>query len=321
MENGIPGPVGPGVFFWRRMVRIQRFSVLLVATVLAMGCGDMDERADPVVIRSVEPQRIVSLAPSLTETLFALGLGDRVVGVTRFCAHPQEALALPKIGGHLDPNFEAIVSLEPDLVVVIPSSHDNRLRLEFLGIRVLEVDQHDVEAVLESVSEVAEACGVPDRGRALRGELERELERIQAVVAGAPRPRAVVVVGHQVGEGAVRSVWAAGRDTFYDGVVRIAGGVNALDGGIARYPELSREGLSTLDPDVVLDVIAGVDERRLDLETVREGWMRLTELRAVRDHRVNVLEGDHMVVPGPRLPEMVEAVARALHPEIEWGTE
>jgi iron complex transport system substrate-binding protein len=281
----------------------------------------MDERADPVVIRSVEPQRIVSLAPSLTETLFALGLGDRVVGVTRFCAHPQEALALPKIGGHLDPNFEAIVSLEPDLVVVIPSSHDNRLRLEFLGIRVLEVDQHDVEAVLESVSEVAEACGVPDRGRALRGELERELERIQAVVAGAPRPRAVVVVGHQVGEGAVRSVWAAGRDTFYDGVVRIAGGVNALDGGIARYPELSREGLSTLDPDVVLDVIAGVDERRLDLETVREGWMRLTELRAVRDHRVNVLEGDHMVVPGPRLPEMVEAVARALHPEIEWGTE
>jgi iron complex transport system substrate-binding protein len=119
----------------------------------------------------------------------------------------------------------------------------------------------------------------------------------------------------------VRTVWAAGHDTFYDGVVRIAGGVNAVDGGLARYPELSREGLASIDPDVVLDVIAGLEERNLDPDEVRAGWMHLSELRAVREHRVNVLEGDQMVVPGPRLPEMVEAVARALHPELEWGTE
>jgi iron complex transport system substrate-binding protein len=113
-------------------------------------------------------------------------------------------------------------------------------------------------------------------------------------------------------------VWAAGRDTFYDGVVRVAGGVNAVDGSVIRYPELSREGLASLDPDVVLDVIAGLEDRILDPEVVRERWMRLTELRAVREKRVNVLVGDQMVVPGPRLPEMVEAVARALHPELDW---
>ena len=117
-------------------------------------------------------ERIVSMAPSITQLLFALDLGDRVVGVTRYCHHPAEAKTKPKVGGYLDPNFEAIVSLEPDLVLVIPSSHENRLRLESLGIRVLEVDQHDVGAVLRSVSTVAEACGVPDRGEALRGELE-----------------------------------------------------------------------------------------------------------------------------------------------------
>ena len=228
---------------------------------------------------------------------------------------------LRDIGGHLDPNFEAIVSLEPDLVVAIPSSHESRLRLESLGLRVLEVDQHDVESVLESVSAVAEACGVPERGKALRVELESKLAKVVAAVAAAPRPRAVVVVGHQVGEGAVRSVWAAGRDTFYDGVLQIAGGVNAVNGGLARYPELSREGLSALDPDVVLDVIAGVEDRNLDLDAVRRGWMRLTELRAVRENRVNVLEGDQMVVPGPRLPEMVEAMAQALHPALDWGRE
>ncbi len=321
MKNGIPGPVGPGFFFWRLMVRVGSIVALMAGAILTVGCGGTADGVTPGVDGAVAPRRIVSLAPSLTETLFALGLGDRVVGVTRYCAYPPEVRELPKIGGHLDPNFEAIVSLEPDLVVVIPSSHGNRLRLESLGIKVLEVDQHNVQAVLDSVVIVAEACGVPESGTALREELERRLALVTAAVAGAPRPRAVVVVGHQIGEGAVRSVWAAGRDTFYDGVVQIAGGVNAVGGGIVRYPELSREGLSALDPDVVLDVIAGVEDRHLDLDAARDGWMRLTELRAVRNRRVSVLEGNQMVVPGPRLPEMVEAVARALHPELEWGTE
>ena len=303
------------------MIRTGSIGVLLAGAILLVGCGGAVDEAGTGVADDAAPQRIVSLAPSLTETLFALGLGDRMVGVTRYCAFPPEALGLSKVGGHLDPNFEAIVSLEPDLVVVIPSSSENGQRLESLGIRVLEVDQHDVAAVLESVEVVAVACGVPARGRALREELDERLAWIQVKVAGAPRPSTVVVVGHQVGEGAVRSVWAAGKDTFYDGVVQIAGGVNVVNGGLARYPEFSREGLSALDPDVVLDVIAGIEDRKLDLDAVRDGWMRLTELRAVREDRVKVLEGDQMVVPGPRLPDMVEAIARALHPELEWGKE
>lgn len=303
------------------MFRQSSVLALLAGAVLTGGCGGAADVVPPGGDSDAVPQRIVSLAPSLTETLFALGLGDRVVGVTRFCAYPPEVLELPTVGGHLDPNFEAIVSLEPDLVVAIPSSRESGLRLESLGISVLEVDQHDVEAVLESVSAVAAKCGVPDRGTVLREELERRLARVKAVVAEAPRPRAVVVVGHQTGGDSVRTVWAAGRDTFYDGVVQIAGGVNAIEEGIARYPELSREGLASLDADVVLDVIAGLEARNLDPDELRAGWMQLTELRAVREHRVNVLAGDQMVVPGPRLPEMVEAMARALHPELDWGTE
>ncbi len=300
------------------MDRIRAAAIIIAGALAAVGCGGASDRPPAV---PGHPQRIVSLAPSLTETLFALGVGDRVVGVTRFCAYPPAARELPKIGGHLDPNFEAIVSLEPDLVVVIPSSHENRRRLESLGIAVLEVDQHDVDAVLESVATVADACGVGERGAALRSTIEDRLAGVAATVAGSPRVRTLVVVGHQIGGGAVRSVWAAGPDTFYDGVLRIAGGVNVVDGSVARYPELSREGLTALDPEVVLDVIAGVEERNLDLDEVLSGWRRLAELRAVREHRVSVLAGDHMVVPGPRLPEMVEAVARALHPELEWGSE
>jgi iron complex transport system substrate-binding protein len=303
------------------MVRGNVVGVLLLGVTLAVGCsprkGEVRVREDTVSGRP--PQRIVSLAPSLTETLFALGVGERVVGVTRYCAYPPEVLELPKVGGYLDPSYEALLSLEPDLVVLIPSSDEIERRLEALGVRVLRVDQHDVNGVLDSITLLAAACGVPEKGAILRASVEERLQTVAARVAGAPRRRTVVVVGHDVGGGVVRSVWAAGPDTFYDGVLQIAGGVNAVEEGLARYPELSREGLASIDPDVVLDVIAGLEERGLSVAEIRDSWLELVELRAVRQGRVEILEGDVMVVPGPRLPEMVENVARALHPDVDWG--
>jgi iron complex transport system substrate-binding protein len=291
-----------------------------MGVILAVGCGSGEDelQVHEDTATAPPPQRIVSLAPSLTETLFALGLGERIVGVTRYCAYPPEALELPKIGGYLDPSYEALLALQPDLVVLIPSSDETEKRLESLGVRVLRVDQHDVGGVLESITVLATACGVPEEGALLRASVEERLQKVAARIAGAPRPRAVVVVGHDVGDGVVRSVWAAGPDTFYDDVLRIAGGVNGVEGGLARYPELSREGLTSIDPDVVLDVIAGLEERGLRVPEIRDSWLKLVELRAVREGRVEILDGDVMVVPGPRLPEMVENIARALHPELDW---
>jgi iron complex transport system substrate-binding protein len=260
--------------------------------------------------------RIVSMAPSLTETLFALGVGDRVVGRTRYCSYPPEVAEISEIGGHLDPNIEAIVALKPDLVVTIPSSEEAERRLRSLGIPVLPVDQHDVAGVLRSITVLADVCGVAARGAALRASLEQRLAMVRQAVQQRPQPRVVVVVGRELGEGAVRSVWAAGPETFYNDIVNIAGGVNAVIARLVRYPEISREGLVALDPDVILDVVAGFEERGLDAEAVRADWTDLGELRAVRNGRVYVLAGEAMVVPGPRLPELVDAVAEALHPGI-----
>jgi iron complex transport system substrate-binding protein len=317
MKYGIPGPSGSGILFGEVLARRRNAAVLVSVLALLCGCSDRGaERVPPS--DPVPPRRIVSLAPSLTETLFALGVGDRVVGVTRYCAFPPEVRGLPKVGGHLDPNFEAIVSLEPDLVVLIPSGEANARRLESLGVPVLQVDQHDVESLLNSVSVLAAACGVEESGIRVRADIERRLAAVAALVEGAPRPRTVVVVGHDIGGGVVRSVWAAGPDTFYSGVLEVAGGVNAVQGGVVQYPEISREGLATLDPDVVLDVVAGVEERGLEMTEILTGWRQLNELRAVREDRFRVLEGDVMVVPGPRLPEMVREVAVSLHPELDW---
>jgi iron complex transport system substrate-binding protein len=311
--------MGPGFCFGGVLAR-RRFAAVLATALAALG-GCSDRSADRVPqSEPAQPRRIVSLAPSLTETLFALGVGDRVVGVTRYCAFPPEVRGLPKVGGHLDPNFEAIVSLEPDLVVLIPSGEANARRLQSLGVHVLQVDQHDVTSLLESISILAETCGVEESGARLRAEIERRLAAVAAVVEGAPRPRTVVVVGHDIGGGVVRSVWAAGPDTFYNGVLEVAGGVNAVQGGVVQYPEISREGLATLDPDVVLDVVAGVEDRGIEIPEVLGGWRQLTELRAVREGRFRVLEGDVMVVPGPRLPDMVREFAVSLHPELDWTT-
>lgn len=259
------------------------------------------------------------MAPALTETAFALGLGDRVVGVTRYCEWPPEARRLPKVGGFLDPSMEALVALRPDLVLLMQDHDALRARLDGLGIRTLQVDQGDLEGILASFVAIARACGAPDRGERLAAEVRSRLDSVAAVTAKLVHPRVLVVVERELGAGPVRSVWVAGPGTFYDDLLRLAGGTNAWRGTAAvLYPEVSREGLIALDPDVILDVEAELAKRGLDRGRVRAEWDGLSELRAVREGRVTVLDGDYMVVPGPRIAQAVEAMARAIHPRAGW---
>jgi iron complex transport system substrate-binding protein len=122
-------------------------------------------------------------------------------------------------------------------------------------------------------------------------------------------------VEREVGTGRVGSVWVAGPETFYDDIVRLAGGVNAFQGGGAVYPEVSREGLLHLDPDVILDVVADIEARALDRSRLAADWRAHPELRAVREGRVHLLTEGYEVIPGPRVTRTVEEVARLLHPE------
>jgi len=252
------------------------------------------------------------MAPGLTETLFALGVGDRVVGVTRYCVFPPEARTRVNVGGYLDPGYETIVALEPDLVVLAESHGEVEQRLADLGISVLRVDQHDVAGILESVALISATCGVAESGGELRSSLERRLGAIRDRASGRRRPRVLVVVGREAGAGSVVSVWAAGPATIYGDIIDLAGGVNVVTAITAAYPELSLEGLLHLDPDVILDLVTDLEKRGLDRDSARADWDRLRQLRAVRDGRVHVLEHDFMVVPGPRIVVAVEEVARLL---------
>jgi iron complex transport system substrate-binding protein len=292
---------------------------LVWAVVLAMisvGCGTGDSRAQ---LEKSVPNRIVSMSPALTETLFELGLGDRVVGVTRYCLYPKGALEIDKIGGYLDPNWEAIVTLKPDLVVLMESHIDAERRLAELGIRSVRVTQHRVVDILDSIELIADACGVPGRGSDLRAEVESRLDRIRKVVGGFSPSRVMISVGRRPGGGGLASVWAVGPGTFLDDALGYAGGINVISGEVAGdYPEISVEGMVHLDPDDILDIVPELEGSGIDVETALEDWQGLRILRAVREDRVHILGRHYLTIPGPRVAEVVEAFARALHPEASW---
>jgi iron complex transport system substrate-binding protein len=289
------------------LARVLVVAVLVAAT---SACGERDAPA-PVDV----PLRIVAMAPSLTETLLALDLEDRVVGVTRYCPKVDGAL---NVGGYFDPSYETILSLDPDLVIVMQSHDELHRRLRDLGLDTLRVDQHDVQGILSTVETIAKRCGVEKRGRDLVVGLRQALDEVANAVEGLDRPRVLVVVGREPGGGRVGTLWAAADDTFYDDVIDLAGGVNAISNSVIRYPELSREGLIAVDPDVILDVVADGGARGVNLDGAAADWLEFEDLRAVRDHRVHVLMQDFVVIPGPRIVDTVRAFAERLHPELLW---
>jgi iron complex transport system substrate-binding protein len=262
------------------------------------------------------PERIVSLAPSATEVLVSLGLADRIVGATRYCALPPEAAAAVRVGGYLDINYESILRLEPELVVLIQDHGEAAATLGELGLATVQVDQHDVSGILGSIEQIATRCGAEEEGRRLAAEVRRTLDRVAVRTGALARPSTLVVVGREAGAGSPRSVWVAGRETFYDDVLRLAGGANAAGASVAAYPELSREGLLHLDPEVIIDLLADLPERGVDLTAALDDWTGLSVLRAVRTGRVHPLDHPYAVIPGPGVVELVEDFARILHPEV-----
>lgn len=313
MKNGIPKVVGlrDAVFFgtMKNLNRLPYLAVVILGVVFS-ACGGR-----PPAMPVDDPVRIVAMAPSLTETLLALDLGDRIVGLTRYCPPVPGAVS---IGGYFDPSYETIVSLDPDLVIVMQSHDELHKRLGKLGLNTLRVDQHDVEGILASVETIASRCGVDKRGLELAASLRAELDEISAAVAGRERPKTLVIVGRQPGGGKIGALWAAAGDTFYDDVLDLAGGVNAITSTSIRYPELSREGLLAVDADVILDVLADGGARELSSVEAAADWREFRDLRAVREGRIHILMEDFVVIPGPRIVDTVRRVAELLHPEVEW---
>jgi len=260
------------------------------------------------------PQRIVSLAPSITEVLFALDLGPRVVGVTRYCQYPPEARQRPNVGGHLDPNLEALVALQPDLVVLPAGSQQNHPDFARLGLTMLAVDHRDLDGTLDSITELGRICGVEAQAERLLADIQTRLQRVQRAVADRPRPTVLFAVQRTLGLGTLQDVYVAGSDRHIDRLLTLAGGRNAYQ-GTAPFPVLTAEGILQLNPDVIVDNVPALARRTLDHREILADWQAWPQLQAVAAGRVYLLEEEYITIPGPRFILVVEKLARLLHPE------
>ena len=259
----------------------------------------------PSVAPEARPARIVSLAPSITETLFALGVGDRVVAVSDFCDYPPAVKRLPRVGSFNAPSVEAVLGQRPDLVLATPSpgNHESVLAMQRLGVRVEVVDPERLADLPVVTRRIAEVAGVPEAGDRLVAAMTRDMDAVRSRVAGAPKPRVLMLVGQD-------PLVAVGPESFLGELLVEAGAVNVAPAG-ESWPRLNVEVVIAANPDVIIDLSMGSEAGT----AVGDYWTRFASIAAVRAGRVYPFRSLEALRPGPRLPQALAELARLLHPD------
>ena len=256
-------------------------------------------------------RRIISLAPNITETLFALGLGEEVAGVTRFCAWPSEVDEKPEVGGYFDPNLEAILTLDPDLVIMLPAHERLKAFLDEFGIEHLTLPNETISEIIETIRAIGARCGVEERAAHMADSLEAAGDSACPVGEESERPGVLIVVDRQYGN-VPEEVFAAGKGTWYDELITAAGGRNVLKEAVPAYPMLSPESLVYLQPDLIIEIVPGAEDRGLRAEGIAADWESFDMLEAAVNGRLYILTERYAAVPGPRFVLLLEEFCRIL---------
>jgi iron complex transport system substrate-binding protein len=263
--------------------------------------------------RAKPPTRIVSLVPALTEMLFAIGAGPQVVAVSSYDEFPPEVKALPRVGALLDPDMERILALRPDLVVSYGSQTDMQAQLARANIRVFSYRHAGLTGVFTTLRELGAAVGRGAEGERLTRELRSGLDGIAARVRGRSTPRTLLVFERD--PASLRGIYVSGGAGFLHEMLGIAGGVNVFADVVREAVQPSVETILARAPDVILEVRATGLLASADVTEARRAWSALASVPAVRNSRIHILNGEHLVVPGPRVVKGTDAFARALHPD------
>ena len=254
------------------------------------------------------PARIVSLAPSITEIIFALGEGGRLKGVTEHCDFPARAQSLPKIGSYVHPDLERIVALKPDLCIGVRDGNPLSAadRLGALGIPLYAVDPRNLETVVDTVLEIGRLLNVTAKAQLVAKEMRDRIERVKALVAGAKsRPGIFFQIG-------IVPIVSAGSHTLIDELTTVAGGRNLAEGPVS-YPRYSKEQVLALQPEIIIITSMTREE---DLAGVKDEWKQFDSLPAVRNKRIYIVDANLFDRPTPRLVEGLETLAGIIHPEL-----
>ncbi len=251
---------------------------------------------------SARPQRIITLAPNLTEIVYAIGAGDRLVGNTTFCDYPAEAKQVAKVGDTLQPNIERIIALKPEIILISTASQLETFtkQLEERGIGVFITDPHDLEGVFRTIKALGDLLGQQEQAEKLVGDLSARAAAIEETVKARPP----VTVFYQVSPS---PLWTAGKKSWITDLIRRAGGKSVTAEVEGEWMRYSDEAALASHPEAII-MATGMGDKM-------EVAAALQKSPAVINKRVYGINGDYLSRPGPRLVEGLEQLARVLHPE------
>lgn len=258
--------------------------------------------------------RIISTSPSITETLFALGLKDRVVAVTDYCKYPEAACQLPSIGGMLNPSMETVVSLTPDLI--IHQSGNQRLsnNAKSVGIPTLAVDVGNLREIFATIKKLGTALNCQEKANKLSQHLNEGIAFYQKRLNGLPKKEVLLLLGDSSDPS--RDLYAAGPGTFLNELLSLSGGNNIVRDSPARYPKLSKEYIIDKSPSIIIEAgpKSNLSQNEMDLRI--QEWRRFPTIKAVKNDQIHFIGADYILIPGPRLLKIIERFSKAINPEL-----
>ncbi len=292
-------------------IRILFFIAMAVLTILRpllSQCVTLKDALGREISVPAPPQRLIALAPNLTEILYALDLGDRVVGVTNHCNYPPEASLKPKVGSYVHLNVEQIINLSPDLVIGTMDGNERYILdlLEQARIKVFFVNPRDVRQTIETLSILGLVCGVPEKARQISDTLTLRVNRVVEAVKGKKRPLVFLQIH-------IQPIMSVNGNTVHHDLLRLAGGDNMTAQEPVTYPRISLEAVIRRKPEVIL---VSSMEREGRFEKARQDWLQWTSIPAVQKGRVHLIDSDLIDRPSPRVVDGLEIMAKLLHPEI-----
>jgi iron complex transport system substrate-binding protein len=267
-----------------------------------------DDMGQEITIAKI-PQRIVSHVPAITEILFALGLEERVVGVSDYCDYPEEAKLKPSVGNYYNPSIEDIVALDPDLVLT--DGHSDSIKgLDNLGITSIVIDPKDIDGILKDIELLGKFTGTEKEAKKLIENMQQDMANILARVEGTPKISVVYIFDATD----PNNPWAAGPGSFADSLINMAGGQNIAAQAQGAWIQLSIEEIVRSDPRVIL-IDAGMGTAVISKETLKEHpiWRGMT---AVKQDTIYTVDSDLVNRPGPRIVQGMEGIAEIIHPEL-----
>lgn len=264
------------------------------------------------------PQRIISLAPSITETLFALGLGDKVVAVTDYCDFPAEVNKLPKVGGFVNPNLEAIVALQADLVILQANQQRAVEQLQQLNIPILPILNTSLNDIKQTISTIGMQTHHQQQANKLLNDINQKVAHIAEKTKNLARPKVMIAMGHSIDSEHMKQIYIAGQHDFYNDLITLAGGENVYQAQLPRVPSLSVEGIMQLNPQIIFDIYPEAEDHNSDLTKVLKQWRSLNYVDAIKNNRIYIIEHDYATIPSPRIFLLLDELARLIHPEIDW---